>query len=44
MPTPEITAALQSTDEAIGRLEQTLAGLADGDLHLAHRDGGWTTA
>jgi hypothetical protein len=29
MPTPEITAALQSTDEAIGRLEQTLAGLAD---------------
>lgn len=44
MPTPEITDALQSTDDAIGRLDRTLAGLADGDLHLAHRDGGWTTA
>lgn len=44
MPTPEITTALQSTDEAIGRLDGTLAGLSDGDLHLAHRDGGWTAA
>ena len=44
MPTPEITDALKTTDEAIGRLDDTLAGLKDGDLHLAHRDGGWTAA
>ena len=44
MPTPEITAALESTEQAITRLDETLAGLADGDLHLAHRDGGWTPA
>ncbi len=44
MPTPEITVALQAADDAIGRLDQTLAGLSDGDLHLAHRDGGWTAA
>lgn len=44
MPTPDITAAVSTTDEALGRLDQTLAGLADGDLHLAHRDGGWTAA
>ena len=44
MPTPEITDAFQSTDQAIARLDETLAGLSDGDLHLAHRDGGWTTA
>lgn len=40
----EITEALQSTDEALGRLDDTLAGLGDGALHLAHRDGGWTPA
>lgn len=44
MPTPEITDALTATDEALGRLDATLAGLSDGDLHLAHRDGGWTAA
>lgn len=44
MPTPEITEALQSTDEALARLDDTLAGLGDGALHLAHRDGGWTPA
>lgn len=44
MSTPEITEALQATDEAIGRLDRALAGLSDGDLHLAHRDGGWTAA
>lgn len=42
--TPEISAALTTTDEALGRLDDTLAGLSDGDLHLAHRDGGWTAA
>ena len=44
MPTPEITEALRATDEALGRLDDTLAGLGDGALHLAHRDGGWTPA
>jgi hypothetical protein len=45
MPTPEITAALQAAGDAIGRLDETLAGLSEGDhLHLAHRDGGWTAA
>jgi hypothetical protein len=41
---PEIAAALKTTDEALGRLDEVLAGLSDGDLHLAHRDGGWTAA
>lgn len=44
MSTPDITAALTTTDEALGRLDSTLAGLSDGDLHLAHRDGGWSAA
>ena len=44
MSTPEILDALKTTDEALGRLDDTLAGLSDGDLHLAHRDGGWTAA
>lgn len=44
MPTADIDAALKTTDEALGRLDDTLASLSDGDLHLAHRDGGWTTA
>lgn len=44
MSTPEILEALKATDEAIGRLDDALAGLSDGDLHLAHRDGGWTAA
>ena len=44
MTTPEIDEALRTTDEALGRLDAALAGLADGDLHLAHRDGGWTGA
>lgn len=44
MSTPEILDALKTTDEALGRLDDTLAGLSDGDLHLAHRNGGWTPA
>ena len=44
MPTPEILAALSTTDDALARLDATLAGLSDGDLHLAHHDGGWTAA
>jgi len=42
--TPELSAAVKATDEAIARLDDALAGLSDGDLHLAHRGGGWTTA
>lgn len=44
MTTPEITEALTATDAALARLDDALAGLSDGDLHLAHRDGGWTSA
>lgn len=44
MSTPEILEAVRTTDAALGRLDDALAGLADGDLHLAHRDGGWTAA
>lgn len=44
MSTPEIDESLASTDAALGRLDAALAGLSDGDLHLAHRDGGWTAA
>jgi DinB superfamily len=36
--------ALASTDAALGGLADVLAGLGDGALHLAHRDGGWTPA
>ena len=42
--TPEITDALEAADEQIGRLNDVLATLSDGDLHLAHRAGGWTAA
>lgn len=40
----DITAAAASADAAIGRLEDALARLGDGDLHRAHRAGGWTVA
>ena len=43
-PPAAISEAVRTTDAALGRLDQVLAGLTDGDLHLAHRDGGWTTA
>ena len=44
-PVPEaITQAVQDADAALGRLDAALAQLADGDLHRAHRDGGWTVA
>ena len=42
--TDAISTALQEVDAALGRLADTLSGLDDGALHLAHRDGGWTPA
>ena len=43
LPTP-IADALASCDTALAGLDTALSGLSDGDLHLAHRDGGWTAA
>ena len=43
-PPTAVSAALADTDAALGRLAETLTGLGDGALHLAHRDGGWTPA
>ena len=39
-----VTQALNDADQALGRLERALGQLSDGDLHRAHRDGGWTVA
>ncbi|MXG91824.1 DinB family protein [Nocardioides flavescens] len=39
-----IADALAEADAALGRLGAALAQLGDGDLHRAHRDGGWTVA
>lgn len=36
--------AAATVDEALGRLDSVVAELGDGDLHLAHPDGGWTPA
>ncbi|GAC1532155.1 MAG: hypothetical protein NVS3B1_25650 [Marmoricola sp.] len=36
--------ALCEADEALHRLDDVLAKLSDGDLHRAHRGGGWTVA
>lgn len=36
--------ALADADAALGRLDDALAQLRDGDLHRAHFDGGWTVA
>ncbi|WP_139978284.1 DinB family protein [Nocardioides litoris] len=40
----DITTALAEADDALGRLDRALEQLSDGDLHRAHRDGGWTVA
>ena len=43
--TPEaVNQALKEADHALERLDTALAQLTDGDLHRAHRDGGWTVA
>lgn len=36
--------AARDADAALARLEGIVAALSDGDLHRAHRDGGWTLA
>ena len=36
--------AASTVDEALGRLEDLLGRLSDGDLHLATPGGGWTVA
>ncbi|WP_344007373.1 DinB family protein [Nocardioides lentus] len=41
---PEIRQALDDADAAFARLDDALAACSDGDLHRAHRDGGWTVA
>lgn len=41
---PAITEALAGADAALARLDSALGRLTDGDLHRAHRDGGWTVA
>lgn len=40
----EISEALSGADVALGRLDGALAQLGDGDLHRAHRGGGWSVA
>jgi uncharacterized damage-inducible protein DinB len=42
--TNALAEAAATADLALERLEAVLGRLEDGDLHLAHRDGGWTAA
>ena len=39
-----VDGAAAEAEEALARLDDVLAGLGDGDLHLASPDGGWTSA
>lgn len=43
-PTAVARQAASDVEKALGRLVGTVERLSDGDLHLAHRDGGWTAA
>jgi uncharacterized damage-inducible protein DinB len=36
--------SVASADAAVGRLEEAVRRLGDGDLHRAHRAGGWSVA
>src|SRR4029079_16187289 len=36
--------AAKEADDALGRLQSIIERIDDGDLHRAHRDGGWTVA
>ena len=40
----KLGAEAAKADAAMGRLQEALRRLGDGDLHRAHRDGGWTVA
>lgn len=47
MSTPTTASPAQAAadaDSALARLETIVGKLSDGDLHRAHRDGGWTVA
>lgn len=44
MSTATMDDATTDTDTALARLHDIVGRLADGDLHLAHRDGGWSVA
>ena len=39
-----LTDAATTADRSLARLEAVLGRIGDGDLHLAHRNGGWTPA
>ena len=39
-----ISAAAASADAALTRLQDIVRRISDGDLHRAHRDGGWSVA
>jgi len=39
-----VAQAATSVDEALGHLHDVLGRIGDGDLHRAHRDGGWSVA
>jgi hypothetical protein len=41
---PTLADAAATADSALERLETVLGRISDGDLHLAHPDGGWTPA
>jgi hypothetical protein len=36
--------AAATADRSLARLEAVLGRIGDGDMHLAHRNGGWTPA
>ena len=42
--TTTLADAAATADASLARLEAVLGRIADGDLHLAHRNGGWTPA
>ena len=44
MTDASIFQALADADAALERLDSALGRITDGDLHRAHRDGGWTVA
>lgn len=43
-PSPAVAEAADAADAALARLVDAVRGVGDGDLHRAHRDGGWSVA